>query len=66
MATDVYIGEVASSVVAMDGASLLAPKTLAQIITAVMQAINEHEAHEKRRLGETRIGDHRGCGGDDA
>ena len=65
MATDVYIGEVASSVVATDGASLLAPKTLAQIIGAVMQAINEHQAHEQRRLGETRIGGHCGCAGDE-
>lgn len=61
--TDVYIGEVASSVVAMDGASLLAPKTLAQIITAVMQVVRDHEAHEKRRTGEARIG---GGDGDEA
>lgn len=64
--TDVYIDEVASSVRTMDGASLLAPKTLAQIIAAVMQAVREHEAHEKRRQGEIRIGGGcGGCGGDE-
>jgi hypothetical protein len=62
MPADVYIEEVASSVRTMDGGSLLAPKTLAMIIAAVMQAVRDHEAHEKRRLGETTIGGSAGGG----
>ena len=51
----VEINEVVSTVRAVDGDALLAPKTLQRIVTAVLQALENHEAHQARSRAETRI-----------
>lgn len=52
---EVQIGELASTVRAVDGDSLLTPQTLEQIVRAVLQAVNDQEAHAKRVRAETRV-----------
>jgi hypothetical protein len=48
----VEIGEVASSVQMMDGDSLLDERTLARIVQAVLQALDERELHDGRAAME--------------
>jgi len=52
---EVEIGNVTSTVRAVDGDSLLAPQTLDKIIRAVLQALHEQEEHGKRSRAERRI-----------
>ena len=52
---DVHIGEVASTVQAVDGDALLSPQTLNKIVQIVLQAVQEREEHRKRVLAEQRI-----------
>ncbi len=52
---EVEIGNVTSTVRAVDGDSLLAPQTLEKIVRAVLQAVNEQEKHHKRAKSERRI-----------
>jgi hypothetical protein len=52
---DVNIGEVVSTVRAVDGDSLLAPATLRTIVDAVLRAVAEKESHEQRVRAEQRI-----------
>jgi hypothetical protein len=52
---EVNISEVVSTVRAVDGDSVLAPETLARIVRAVMQAMNERDEHRSRVHAEQRI-----------
>ena len=52
---EVEIGDVVSTVRAVDSDSLLAPQTLEKIVRAVLQAIDERDAHHHRALAERRI-----------
>lgn len=52
---EVEIGNVVSTVRAVDGDSLLAPQTMDKIVRAVLQAVNEQEEHHKRVRTERRI-----------
>ena len=52
---EVEIGNVVSTVRAVDGDSLLVPQTLEKIVRAVLQAVNEQEEHHKRVRAERRI-----------
>jgi len=52
---EVEIGNVVSTVRAVDGDSLLTPQTLEKIVRAVLQAVNEQEEHHKRAGAERRI-----------
>ena len=51
----VEIGEVVSTVRTVDGEALLSPQTLQRIVTAVLQALQEVEAHRARVRTETRV-----------
>jgi len=53
----VSIDEVASTVRAVDGDALLAPRTLQSIVAAVLQAFQDAEAHRMRVSAETRVTD---------
>ena len=52
---EVQIGDLASTVRAVDGDSLLTPQTLEKIVRTVLQAVNDQEAHAKRVRAETRV-----------
>jgi hypothetical protein len=52
---DVEIGDLTSTVQAVDGDVLLAPQTLEKIVRAVLRAVQEREAHAKRVRAEQRI-----------
>lgn len=52
---EVNIGDVVSTVRAVDGDSLLAPQTMERIVRAVLQAMNEREGHRARVRAEQRI-----------
>jgi hypothetical protein len=51
----VEINEVVSTVRAVDGDALLAPQTLSRIVSAVLKALQDVEAHRSRVNAETRI-----------
>jgi hypothetical protein len=51
----VEIQEVLGTVRAVDGDSLLAPHTLNRIVTAVLRALQDVEAHRLRTVAETRV-----------
>jgi len=53
---DVSIGEISSTVRAVDGDTLLSPPTLARIVQAVMQVVEDREQHRKRVNGERKVG----------
>jgi hypothetical protein len=53
----VEINEVVSTVRAMDGDALLSPQTLRRIVTAVLHALEDVEAHRQRVRAETRVTD---------
>ena len=55
MSMEVEIGNVVSNVRAVDGDSLLTPKTLEKIVRTVLQAIDDQEKHRKRVSAERRI-----------
>lgn len=52
---EVEISEVVSTVRAVDGEALLSPPILRAIVSAVLQAVDEREAHRKRVCAEQRI-----------
>jgi hypothetical protein len=49
---EVQIGDLTSTVRAVDGDSLLAPKTMEKIVRAVLQAVRDQEEHRKRTRAE--------------
>jgi hypothetical protein len=49
---DVNIQEVVSTVRAVDGDSVLSPRTLAGIVSAVLRAVEERQLHEQRVRAE--------------
>jgi hypothetical protein len=51
----VEIGEVSSTVRAVDGSALLSPQVLRTIVQAVLQAVKEHQEHEQRDHAERRV-----------
>jgi hypothetical protein len=53
MVMDIIIQEVVSTVRAVDGTALLEPRTMAQIVRAVMAAMAAHSEQEKRREADT-------------
>jgi hypothetical protein len=52
---DVHIGDLQSTVRAVDGDALLSPQTLEKIVRVVLQAVNDQEAHRRRVRAEQRI-----------
>ena len=52
---DVEIGEVVTTVKAIDGSALLTPDVLQQIVNAVLRAVQDEWAHEERLRIERRI-----------
>jgi hypothetical protein len=52
---EVNIEEIVSTVHAVDGNSLLEPRTLRSIVSAVMRAVEERESHGQRVRAEQRI-----------
>jgi hypothetical protein len=54
---DVIINEVVSSVRLVDGQALLDPKTLSSIVHAVLSAVDDRDARDRRRAEETQIPD---------
>jgi hypothetical protein len=52
---DVEIGEVTSTVRAVDGASALSPRTMDQIVRAVLRALHDERNHERRVRAEQRV-----------
>lgn len=52
---EVHIGEIISTVRAVDGDSLLAPQTLEKIVRAVLVAVREREEHRMRVRAEQRV-----------
>ncbi|MGH8066281.1 MAG: hypothetical protein ACRERE_13810 [Candidatus Entotheonellia bacterium] len=55
MATEVQINDMNTMVRAVDGDSLLTPKTMDAIVRAVLQAVTDQEAHAQRVRAETRV-----------
>jgi hypothetical protein len=51
----VIVDEIVTTVRAVDGDSVLAPKTLQAIVRAVLQAVAEQKAHERRAEAELRL-----------
>lgn len=54
---DVEIGEISSTVRAVDGASLLSPEIMQRIVRAVLQAVEDKHSHQARVHAERRITD---------
>ncbi len=52
---EVHIGDIVSTVRAVDGDSLLTPQTLSKIVQVVLEAVREQEEHHKRVRAEQRI-----------
>jgi len=52
---DIEIGELTSTVRAVDGQALLTPKVMQAIVRTVTDATKENEAREKRAEAERRI-----------
>lgn len=52
---DVQIGEVTATVRAVDGSALLSPEVMKQIVTVVMRAVEDREAHRDRVSAERRV-----------
>lgn len=52
---DIEINEIVSSVRAVDGNALLSPRVLQRIVEAVVQAVEQKTAHDKRTRDERRI-----------
>ena len=52
---DVEIGEVVSTVRAVDGDAALAPETMAKIVRAVLAAVREQQDHDRRVRAERRV-----------
>jgi hypothetical protein len=52
---DVEIGEVVTTVRAIDGSALLSPELLRQIVNAVRRAVQDDLAHDERVRAERRV-----------
>jgi hypothetical protein len=52
---DVEIGELTSTVRAVDGDSVLSPRMMEQIVRAVLRALDEERNHERRVRAEQRV-----------
>ena len=52
---DVEIGEVSSTVRAVDGDSVLSPKAMQQVVRAVMAALRDEKAHAQRVKAEQKV-----------
>jgi hypothetical protein len=52
---DVQIGEITSDVRAIDADAMLSPRTMAAIIRAVLNALDDRDEHRRRTHGERRI-----------
>lgn len=52
---EVQINDLQSTVRAVDGDALLSPQTMEKIVRAVLQAVNDQEAHRQRVRAEQRI-----------
>ena len=52
---NVEIGEISSTVRAVDSDMLLSPRILERIVAAVADAIKDRDAHDKRAKAERRI-----------
>jgi len=52
---DVEIGEVVTTVKAVDGSTLASPDVMRQIVKAVLRAVQEHAAHEGRVRAERKV-----------
>jgi hypothetical protein len=52
---DIEIGELTSTVRAVDGHALLTPQVMQTIVRTAMQAMKDHEAKEQRAEGERRV-----------
>ncbi len=53
---EVNIGELSSTLRALDGESVLVPETLKKIVGTVMKAVEEREEHLERVNAEQRLG----------
>ena len=53
--TQIEIDEVVSTIRAIDGATLVSPQVMRQLVRAVVQAVNDHQEHEMRAAAERRI-----------
>lgn len=52
---EVNIGDLVSTVRAVDGDALLAPQTLQKIVSLVLEAVRQQEEHGRRVRAEQRI-----------
>ena len=52
---EVQINELQSTVRAVDGDALVSPQIMERIVRAVLQAVNDQEAHRQRVRAEQRI-----------
>jgi hypothetical protein len=52
---EVEINNLSSTVQAVDGDSLLTPKTMERIVSVVLEAIDERDGHRQRVRAEQRI-----------
>lgn len=52
---EVRIGELVSTVHAVDGDAPLSPRTMEAIVRAVLRAVDEREAHERRVRAERQV-----------
>lgn len=52
---DVEIGEINSTVRAVDGNSLLTPRLLSQIVQEVLRAVRDERDHHKRVRAERKV-----------
>ena len=52
----VFVRNVTATARMMDGDALLTPRTLEQIVAAVLEALDAHQADQHSRAQDTRIG----------
>ena len=52
---EVHIGEVSSTVRATDGAALLSPEVLRQIVAAVRERLKDELDHDRRAADERKL-----------
>lgn len=52
---DVQIGEITTTIKAVDGTTLISPDVLRQIVSVVMRAVEERDAHSDRVRAERRV-----------